>query len=189
MSNLGYSAICVQQTLWLLLLILTPKFATWWRWKKTSETDFMFHSIQLKTEVVSSEFILTKDCFWWTPVCHKRWHRLTWRHHSPSQRWTQVDHIATGHRCSGSVKDCRPFWSTLVDSGPALVRARFYLRLVCGHMRTKTTFMAQLVLDDNYRLQFRPEISMRLSSEQNSRDSGEHRDEIEETQHSAKTAT
>ncbi|CAH8560679.1 unnamed protein product [Dicrocoelium dendriticum] len=48
----------------------------------------------------------------------------TWRPPSPTQPWSQIDHIAISFRWRGSVLDCRSFWSTFVDSDHALVCAK-----------------------------------------------------------------
>lgn len=66
----------------------------------------------------------------------------------------------------GSAEDCQSFWSTSVDSDYALVRALFSLHLVCGHISTKATFLAQQTIHDNGQLQLQLEISMGLSSQQ-----------------------
>ncbi|KAK4474221.1 hypothetical protein MN116_000067 [Schistosoma mekongi] len=68
---------------------------------------------------------------------HKERHRLTWRPPDPTQRWTQIDHIAISHRWRGSIEDCRSFWSTCLDSHHALVRARVCSRLT-GRRKTTT---------------------------------------------------
>ena len=59
---------------------------------------------------------------------HKRSHRVTWRPPTTRQPWTQLDHMAISYRWRASVKDCRSFWGTQLDSDHAIVRARLSLR-------------------------------------------------------------
>lgn len=53
--------------------------------------------------------------------------RLTWRPSSPSQFWTQIDHVALGHRWCGSVKNGRSSWSSRLGSDHTLVLILVYL--------------------------------------------------------------
>lgn len=55
----------------------------------------------------------------------------------------------------------------------ALVRAVFYLYLLCDHMGKPTT---QLILDDNRRLRFRLEPPMRYLPQRSGQDPSQHKE-------------
>ncbi|GAA54020.1 craniofacial development protein 2, partial [Clonorchis sinensis] len=59
---------------------------------------------------------------------HKRSHRVTWRPPTTGQSWPQLDHMAGSYRWRVSVRDCRSFWGTQLDSDHAIVRTRLALR-------------------------------------------------------------
>ncbi|CAH8490480.1 unnamed protein product [Dicrocoelium dendriticum] len=71
----------------------------------------------------------------------------TWRPPSSTQRWSQIDHIAISRRWRGSVRDCRTFWSTCVDTDHALVCATVCMRFG-GSPRSKHTRLNAYKLED-----------------------------------------
>ncbi|CAH8492285.1 unnamed protein product [Dicrocoelium dendriticum] len=71
----------------------------------------------------------------------------TWRPPSSTQRWSQIDHIAISRRWRGSVRDCRSFWSTCVDTDHALVCATVCMRFG-GSPRSKHTRLNAYKLED-----------------------------------------
>lgn len=80
-------------------------------------------------------------------------------------------------------KDCWSFCSISRNSDNALVRARSFLHLVCGHISIKITHSVQMILDDNRRL------LTWLSSKQNAKDLNEQWEQIKETVHPVLIAT
>lgn len=58
-----------------------------------AETDFLSQPIGPTMEIVSSSFVLITNCSWRIPFL-------------PSPHWTEIDHIAIGHRWRGSLVVC-----------------------------------------------------------------------------------
>lgn len=115
--------------------------------------------------------------------CHKVRHRLTRRPILSPRRWTQIYHIVICYWWRLSIEDSGCSWSTSVDSDHVLVCPRFCFCLVCGHTSTKAAFLAQLILDDDHRLQ------LQLSPQQNAQGLSERWEQINETLHSVATVT
>lgn len=111
----GYSEICTQLT------ILTPNLATQRGQNGIQET-------QPTTVIILSKIVPITGRFW-------RTQNLKWK--------VTLAHIGSFYallmlKSDESVKDCRAFWSTPVDSSQVLSFARF-LRVVCDRTDTKNT--------------------------------------------------
>lgn len=59
---------------------------------------------------------------------HSKRHSVTYRPLSPTQSWSQIDHVAISYRWRGCIQDCRSYWSTCLDSDHALVCAKVSMR-------------------------------------------------------------
>lgn len=124
-----------------------------------------------------------------TNYCHKKRHQLSQCSPSPSQCWSRIDHTAMDHQWRARIEDTRSFWCAAVDSGHCLACAPLCLRLVCGHIGTKSVSHEQLILDDTGQLYLQSELSSRLSLQRNTQNSREHWEHIGESLHPAATAT
>lgn len=87
-----------------------------------------------------------------------------------SQCSTQFDHIFTAHRCRGSVGEYRSFWLIPVTSCHAFVHTHYWSHLIYENINRNFTCSAQLLTNDNRRLQFQSKVSARLSTEPNAHD-------------------
>ncbi|KAH9583820.1 ATP-binding cassette sub- A member 3 [Schistosoma haematobium] len=85
---------------------------------------------------------------------------------TPNQRWTQIDHIAISHQWRGSIKDCRSFWNTCLNSDHDLIRAR-----ICFHLtgRRKTTLgpIRLGLSDEEAKSRFQERLRSQLGSSEN----------------------
>ena len=95
---------------------------------------------------------------------HSTRRSATWRPPDPSQRWTQIDHIAISYRWRGCVQNCRSYWSTSVDSDHALVCSDVVFRYG-GHPRRRQPKLDVAKLADPATLsQFQGELSVGLAN-------------------------
>lgn len=62
----------------------------------------------------------------------------------------------------------------------ALLYVRFCFYPFCGHTSTKAACSEHMILNDNRRLKFQPEVSMRLSSQRKDHDPSEDREQVKE---------
>ena len=114
---------------------------------------------------------------------HKGRQCLTWRPPNSNISWTQIDHIAVSYRWRQSVKDCRSFWNTYLDSDHAIVRASLSLSFARRATIKKGQTIRPKLCSENAKVLYQQSLSQKLSTINTANDNGSQWGQISAAMH------